>query len=172
MNTTIRNAAPEDMEAVARIFSHYVLNSVATFEEDPPATAYWRQRLSDLTALGQPFLVAEAAGEVVGYAYAGSWRPRPAYRHTVEDTIYLDPAWVGRGIGRMLLTALVEKCSEAGYRQMIAVIADTGSDSSLALHRALGFAPAGRLVQVGFKHGRWIDTCLMQRALPSVPPSD
>ena len=168
MLTEIRMATPEDMEAVAKIYSHYVLNSVATFEEVPPAADYWQQRLSDLTASGLPFLVAEVDGAVVGYAYAGPFRPKPAYRHTLEDSIYLAPDWLGRGIGRKLLTALIEKCTEAGYRQMIAVIADTGLQSSLALHKSLGFTAAGQLVQVGFKHGRWVDTYLMQRPLSAI----
>jgi L-amino acid N-acyltransferase YncA len=102
---------------------------------------------------------------VCGYAYATPWRPKPAYRHTVEDTVYISPAHTGRGLGRALLAALLTGCEQAGARQVIAVIADTGSDASAALHRRLGFTPAGRLRRVGYKHGRWIDTLLMQREL-------
>jgi len=102
---------------------------------------------------------------VCGYAYATPWRPKPAYRYTVEDTVYISPAHTGRGLGRALLAALLTGCEQAGARQVIAVIADTGSDASAALHRRLGFTPAGRLRRVGYKHGRWIDTLLMQREL-------
>ncbi|HEY7918714.1 MAG TPA: GNAT family N-acetyltransferase, partial [Streptosporangiaceae bacterium] len=119
----------------------------------------------DLTERKLPFLVAEAAGTVAGYAYASPWRPKPAYRHTVEDSVYLAPGQRGRGLGRLLLESLLAGCADAGVRQVIAVIADSGDPASAALHRACGFADAGRLTQVGFKHGRWIDTVLMQREL-------
>jgi phosphinothricin acetyltransferase len=125
----------------------------------------WRQRLADLTERKLPFLVAEAAGTVAGYAYASPWRPKPAYRHTVEDSVYLAPGQRGRGLGRLLLESLLAGCADAGVRQVIAVIADSGDPASAALHRACGFADAGRLSHVGFKHGRWIDTVLMQREL-------
>jgi L-amino acid N-acyltransferase YncA len=153
------------MEQVAAIFAHYVATSVATFEEVPPTAAAWRRRLDELTGRNLPFLVAESAGTVGGYAYASPWRPKPAYRHTVEDTVYVSPAHTGRGLGGALLGALLAGCELAGARQVIAVIADTGSDASAALHRRFGFAHAGRLSAVGRKHGRWIDTVLMQRAL-------
>jgi L-amino acid N-acyltransferase YncA len=162
----VRAAAPADLADVAAIYAHYVTTSVTTFEEVPPTQADWRLRLDDLTGRKLPFLVAEAADRSVGgYAYASPWRPKPAYRYTVEDTVYVSPAHTGRGLGRALLSELLAACSDAGARQVIAVIADTGSDASLALHRRLGFAQAGRLSSVGRKHGRWLDTVLMQREL-------
>jgi phosphinothricin acetyltransferase len=162
----ISPAAPADLEAVAGIYAHYVTGTVVTFEETPPTVADWQVRLDDLALRGLPFLVAHVDGEVAGYAYAGPWRPKPAYRHTVEDSVYLAPGHTGRGIGRALLEALLDGCEAAGVRQVVAVIADTGSDASAALHRRLGFAQVGRLTAVGRKHGRWVDTVLMQRALP------
>ena len=166
----VRAAVAADAEQVAVIFAHYVATSVATFEEVAPAAADWRRRLVDLAVLSLPFLVAEthgdgAAGAVCGFAYASPWRPKPAYRHTVEDTVYLSPGCTGRGIGTALLSGLLAGCTAAGARQVIAVIADTGSDASAALHRRLGFTEAGRLSAVGRKHGRWIDTVLMQKSL-------
>ena len=116
----------------------------------------WRERKL-------PFLVAEAGGTVAGYAYASPWRPKPAYRHTVEDSVYLAPGQRGRGLGRLLLESLLTGCADAGVRQVIAVIADSGDPASVALHRACGFAETGRLSQVGYKHGRWLDTVLLQR---------
>ncbi|GIH16272.1 GNAT family N-acetyltransferase [Rugosimonospora africana] len=165
VDVLVRPAEPGDLGAVAGIYEHYVLGSVATFEEVPPGVADWRQRLDDLTGRGLPFLVATVGGEVAGYAYAGPWRPKPAYRHTVEDSIYLAPGRTGQGLGRALLGALLAGCPRAGVRQVVAVIADTGSDASAALHRSFGFTDAGRLVGVGYKHGRWVDTVLMQRDL-------
>jgi L-amino acid N-acyltransferase YncA len=161
----VRAVEGRDLDTVAEIYAHYVIGSVVTFEETPPTVAHWRQRLDELTGRGLPFLVAEVGGEVVGYAYAGPWRPKPAYRHTVEDTIYLAPGWAGRGLGRALLDALLAGCERAGARQVIAVIADTGEGASVGLHRAFGFTDAGRLSGVGHKHGRWVDTVLMQRSL-------
>ena len=176
----IRPAIPADTEQVAAIFAHYVETSVATFEEVPPTAADWRRRLDELGRQNLPFLVAlgvqgvqgvqggqgvEADGTVCGYAYASPWRPKPAYRYTVEDTVYISPGHTGRGLGSALLGGLLDGCAAAGARQVIAVIADTGSDVSAALHRRFGFAEAGRLRGVGRKHGRWIDTVLMQREL-------
>jgi len=161
----VRAAGPGDLEAVAAIYAHYVTGTVVTFEEDPPTAAQWRQRMDAATGRDLPFLVAEQDGAVRGYAYASPWRPRPAYRHTVEDTVYLSPGHTGRGLGRALLSALLAGCQQAGARQVIAVIADSGDGASVALHRRLGFEPAGRLHRVGYKHGRWLDTVLMQREL-------
>jgi L-amino acid N-acyltransferase YncA len=163
----VRPAVPADIAQIAAIYAHYVTTSLVTFEEVPPAAADWRRRLDDLAGLNLPFLVAEAAapGSVGGYAYATPWRPKPAYRHTVEDTVYVSPAHTGLGLGGALLGALLADCERAGARQVVAVIADTGSDASVALHRRCGFWQAGRLTSVGRKHGRWIDTVLMQREL-------
>jgi L-amino acid N-acyltransferase YncA len=161
----IRPAAPGDLDAVAAIFSHYVTSSVITFEVTPPTAQDWRRTRDDLAARGLPFLVCECAGQVAGYAYAAPWRVKPAYRHTVESTIYLAPARTGRGLGRRLLRALQQRCALAGVEQMIAVIADSGNPAAIALHRACGFTEAGRLCNVGRKHGRVIDTLLMQHDL-------
>lgn len=164
----IRPAADADAAAIAAIFAHYVTSSVVTFEETPPAAGDWERKLAGPREMALPFLVAEDVGAdagVVGYAYASPWRPKPAYRHTVEDTVYLAPGWTGKGLGRGLLTTLIAGCAQAGMRQMIAVIADSGDGASAALHRGCGFTDAGRLAAVGFKHGRWVDTVLMQRDL-------
>ncbi|MFJ2213730.1 GNAT family N-acetyltransferase [Streptomyces sp. NPDC101062] len=163
--TVVRPATPADLPAVAGIYAHYVLHSVITFEEVPPTADDWLRRLQDFASRNDPFLIAEVAGEVAGYAYASPWRPRPAYRNTVEDTVYLSPGHTGKGLGGALLGALVERCARAGRRRMVAVIADTGQDASAALHRRFGFTHAGRLTEVGYKHGRWIDTVLMERNL-------
>jgi L-amino acid N-acyltransferase YncA len=167
----IRPVVPgsSDLSAVTAIMKHYVEHTVATFNEIPPSAEDWAQRYSVLAARGLPFLVAEMAGEVVGFAYVAPWRPQSAYRHTVESTVYLAPGTTGHGIGTALLTELIDQATAAGCRQMIAVIADTGSPASAALHRRLGFVDAGRLHAVGVKHGRWIDTMLMQRDLTTPP---
>jgi L-amino acid N-acyltransferase YncA len=161
----IREAGADDLAAIAGIFAHYVTSSVATFEETPPTVREWAGKLTGLRELTLPFLVAEAGDTVVGYAYASPWRPKPAYRHTVEDSVYLAPGWTGQGLGRRLLSELLAQCARAGTRQVIAVIADSGTGASAGLHRACGFTDAGRLTGVGFKHGRWIDTLLLQRPL-------
>ncbi|MEU4508639.1 N-acetyltransferase family protein [Nonomuraea wenchangensis] len=164
-DAVVRAAVPADLAAVTAINAHYVAHTVITFEETPPTVADWQARLADLTARGFPFLVADVGGEIAGYAYAGPWRPKPAYRHTVEDSIYLAPGHVGRGLGNALLAALIDGATAAGLRRMIAVIADAGDDRSIALHRRHGFTEAGRLTEVGFKLGRWVDTTLMERPL-------
>nr|WP_055505631.1 GNAT family N-acetyltransferase [Nonomuraea pusilla] len=163
--TVIRPVAPADLPAVAAIYAHYVTTSVATFEETPPDVAEWRAKAEGLARAGCPFLVAEEDGEVAGYSFAGQYRPRPAYRHTLEDSVYLAPGRTGRGIGRLLLGELVTAARAAGARQLVAVIADGGDPASRRLHAAFGFEEAGRLREVGFKHGRWIDTVLMQLTL-------
>jgi L-amino acid N-acyltransferase YncA len=161
-------ATPADLAGVADVFAHYVTGSLVTFEETPPAPADWRRRLDDLAGLGLPFLVARTGGEVAGYAYASPWRPKPAYRHTVEDSVYIAPGRTGRGLGRALLGPLLTRCADAGARQVVAVIADADSEASVALHRSFGFVDAGRLTAVGHKHGAWIDTVLMQRDLTTL----
>ncbi|QYC45590.1 Phosphinothricin N-acetyltransferase [Nonomuraea coxensis DSM 45129] len=164
-DAVIRAAVPADLPAVTAINAHYVANTVITFEETPPTVADWRARLADLTARGFPFLVADVGGEVAGYAYAGPWRPKPAYRYTVEDSVYLAPGLGGRGLGGALLGAVIDGATAAGLRRMVAVIADAGDDRSIALHRRHGFTEVGRLTEVGFKLGRWVDTTLMERPL-------
>src|ERR1700749_3342553 len=157
----VRAAVPADAEPVAAIFAHYVATSVATFEEVAPTAADWRRRLGEPAARNLPFLVAEAGmagngvggggGLVCGFAYASPWRPKSAYRHTVEDTVYLSPGCTGRGMGSALLGTLLAGCAAAGARQVIAVIADTGSDASAAVHRRVGFNQAGPVFRVGPK---------------------
>jgi L-amino acid N-acyltransferase YncA len=161
----IRDAAPADFETIAGIYAHYVLNALATFEEVPPSVDEMRARHAAITALGLPYIVAEVDGAVAGYAYASTYRPRSAYRHTIEDSVYLADGFGGRGIGHALLTSLIERCEHGPWRQMIAVIGNSGNAGSIALHAKLGFAHVGVLREVGFKHGRWVDTVLMQRAL-------
>jgi L-amino acid N-acyltransferase YncA len=168
VDPVIGPATPADLERVADIFAHYVRNTTATFEETPPTVADWRWRLDDLAGLGLPFLVARTGGEVAGYAYASPWRRQPAYRHTVEDSVYLAADRTGQGLGRALLGPLLARCADAGLRQVVAVIADADADASVALHRSFGFVDAGRLTGVGHKHGAWIDTVLMQRDLATL----
>jgi L-amino acid N-acyltransferase YncA len=166
LNLIVRPVSPADLGSVSEIFGWYALHSVATFEESARTRAQWSQHADELARLGLPFLVAEADGAVAGYAHAGPWRRKPAYRSTAEDSVFVAPDQTGLGIGRRLLTELLTACTDAGLRQVIAVIADSGDRASVALHLACGFGHAGRLTEVGFKHGRWIDTVLMQRALP------
>ena len=156
------------MNRVAEIFGWYATHSVATFEEAPRADQEWHELLGHLSGLGLPFLIADASDEIAGYAYAGPWRGKPAYRHTVEDSIFIAPGITGRGVGRQLLTQLLSDAAGAGARQMIAVIADTGDQASERLHENFGLSRAGLLASVGYKHGRWIDTLLMQRSLVPV----
>lgn len=162
----IRDSRDADLPALHAIYAEAVRTGTASFELEPPDLAEMTRRRAALLAAGLPYLVAEATGGVVaGYAYAGPFRPRPAYRFTVEDSIYVDPAHHGGGMGRALLTALIERCTAAGLRQMIAVIGDSANAGSIALHAACGFQASGTLGATGWKHGRWIDTVLMQRAL-------
>ncbi|WP_113699381.1 GNAT family N-acetyltransferase [Nonomuraea lactucae] len=163
--TELRPATGADLPAVAAVYAHYVTTSVATFDETPPGVEEWRAKAGLIAGRGLPFLVAVDGGEVAGFAYAGPYRPKPAYRHTVEDTVYLAPGMTGRGLGRLLLGELIGRAARTDARQMVAVIADTGDPASLRLHAAFGFEEAGRLRGVGFKHGRWLDTVLLQRAL-------
>jgi phosphinothricin acetyltransferase len=161
----LRSLELKDVEQVAAIYAHYVASGVATFDEVAPDVAAWSAKAGGIVARGLPFLVAEIGGDVAGFAYASLWRPRPAYRHTVEDTVYVAPSRLRRGVGRLLLDALIESCRKAGMEQVIAVIADTDDPASQALHRSAGFSEAGRLTRVGYKHGQWIDTVLMQLSL-------
>lgn len=162
---SVRDAREEDMAAVAEIYAHHVLNGLATFEEVPPSLAEMSRRRAAILDLNLPYLVAEIDGRVVGYSYATSYRPRPAYRYTVENSIYIAPGQQRRGIGSALLDALIARCSAGPWRQMLAVIGDSDNAGSLAVHRRAGFQPVGTLSCVGFKFGRWVDTVLMQRPL-------
>jgi L-amino acid N-acyltransferase YncA len=166
LSAVVRPVAAADLDAISEIFAWYVHHTVATFEETPRAAREWDELRVLLNDLGLPFLVAEADDRIAGYAYASPWRQKPAYRHTVEDSVFVLPGLTGQGIGRLLLAELLSSCSASGARQVIAVIADSGSEASIALHTAHGFTAAGRLTQVGYKHGRWIDTLLMQRSVP------
>lgn len=160
------------MDAVTAIYAHHVLTGTGSFEEAPPSPAEMAARRAAVLALGAPWLVAELDGRVAGFAYAGAYRARPAYRHTVEDSVYVAPDALGRGVGRALLSELVARCEAGPFRQMIAVIGGSENTGSIALHRALGFAPVGTFTAVGFKFGRWVDTVLMQRALGDGRPPD
>jgi phosphinothricin acetyltransferase len=161
----IRPARDTDLAAVQAIYAHHVLTSSASFELVPPTQAEMRNRYEAILAGGHPYLVADEGGTVLGYAYAGPYRARPAYRHTVEDSIYVAPSAVGRGVGRALLARLLVQCEAGGWSQMLAVIGDSANAASIALHSALGFRHAGTLHAVGWKFGRWIDSELMQRPL-------
>lgn len=171
----IRPASPADIPAITAIYADAVLNGTASFELEPPDEAEMARRMAALLDGGFPYLAAESNGAVLGYAYAGPYRPRPAYRFTVEDSVYIAVDARGRGIGRALLSALIGESEARGFRQMIAVIGDEASAGSIALHRALGFELTGIFKAVGFKHGAWRATVLMQRALgpgDSLPPPE
>lgn len=160
----IRACGEADIAAIQAIYAHHVLTGTATFEETPPVLDEMLARRAAILAHGCPYLVAERCGAILGYAYAGQYRPRSAFRHTVESTVYLDPAATRQGAARALMEAVISQCGQAGFRQMIAVITDD-NPASLAFHTALGFRHAGQLDQVGLKFGRWLGTTLMQRAL-------
>jgi phosphinothricin acetyltransferase len=161
----IRPSRDEDVDAIAAIYGYHVLHGLASFEEVPPEADEIARRRAVIVAGGLPYLVAELGSRVVGYCYASLFRPRAAYRFTLEDSIYIDEAWVGRGIGRALLETLIDRSTALGYRQMVGVIGGRETLPSIRLHRALGFAEIGILPAVGFKFGRWVDIVLMQRAL-------
>jgi L-amino acid N-acyltransferase YncA len=160
----IRDARAEDLPAIAAIYADYVEHTTVTFAETAPSLAEWHDRLA---SPGLPFLVAEQRGEVAGMAYCSPWKTKSAYRFTVESTVYLRPSAAGRGMGTTLLTALIARCATAGIREIIAVIADNGNAASERLHERCGFVHAGRLTGVGQKHGKTLDTVLLQLSLPS-----
>lgn len=163
---TIRPATSDDIPAVTRIYAHAVRHGTASFELEPPDESEMARRQRTLLEGGYPYIVAEEGGTIRGYAYAGPFRPRPAYRHSVEDSVYVAPDAHRRGIGRALLDALIARCTEADFRQMIAVIGDsTLQAASIRLHAAAGFRLIGTLDAVGYKHGRWLDSVYMQRPL-------
>jgi phosphinothricin acetyltransferase len=167
MSAAIRAATPADIPAVTAIYDHAVRHGTASFELEPPDAAEMTRRFAALAGADYPWLVAEVDGAVAGYAYAGPYRPRPAYRWSVEDSVYVAPPMHGRGIGTALLGRLVGAAEQRGFRQMIAVIGDSAQAPSIALHRAAGFRLVGAFENVGFKFGRWLDTVLMQRELGS-----
>jgi phosphinothricin acetyltransferase len=162
---TIRPSRDEDVPAITAIYRHHVLHGVASFEEMPPDENEIARRRGEIVKRGLPYLVAERGARVIGYCYAGLFRPRTGYRFTLEDSVYVDAGEVGRGIGRALLEQVIARCSELGYRQMVAVIGGRETIPSIRLHEALGFTHIGVLPAVGFKFGRWIDIVLLQRTL-------
>ncbi len=166
MSRAIRPVKIADIQAITAIYAHAVAHGTASFELTAPDQGEMMRRMQDLTGKAFPYLVAEIDGVLAGYAYAGPYRSRPAYRLTVEDSVYVAPAMHRRGVGRALLAALIEAAQARGFRQMIAVIGDsTKQGASIGLHATLGFRHIGILDNVGFKHGRWLDSLLMQRAL-------
>ena len=171
MTLLVRPSADADIPSIAAIYAHAVIHGVASFELEPPDEAEMARRRTALLAGGYPYLVAEVGGAVAGYAYAGPYRTRPAYRATVEDSIYVAPSRQGCGVGRALLGALIRACAAEGFRQMVAVIGDSASVGSRRLHAAHGFRLVGILEAVGYKHSRWLDSALMQRALGDEPPA-
>ncbi len=161
----IRDAQASDAPALAAIYGHHALHGLGTFEEVCPSNEDMAERLEAIRALGLPYLVAEDGGAVTGFAYAGPFRTRSAYRFTAEDSVYIAPGHLGRGLGRTLLQAVLDRSEALGVRQMVACIGDSGNLASIGLHQALGFEPAGVIPALGWKHGRWVDIVFMRRAL-------
>ena len=161
----IRPVAAADLAAVADIYAHYVLHSTVSFEEVPPGAEVMAQRHAAVTSQGLPYLCAQIDGAVVGYAYAGPYGTRTAYRFTVEDSVYIAPEFQGRGVGKALLSAVIAHCEAMGLRQMLAVIGDAANAGSIGVHAALGFTHTGVLKASGWKFDRWLDVVLMQRSL-------
>ena len=170
----LRRCAATDIAAVAAIYAYHVLHGLASFETEPPSAAEMLTRYRAITDRGFPYLVAEIGEEIVGYAYASSYRARPAYRYTAENSVYIRKGWEGRGIGKRLLAALLADCEAIGLRQIVAVIGDSANQASIRLHRTLGFEMVGTIRAAGYKFDRWVDCVLMQRAIgpgDSAPPS-
>ena len=165
MTVTVRFATAGDIPAIARIYGDAVLHGTASFEIEPPSESEMARRQRVLLDGGYPYFVAEEGGALAGYAYAGPYHTRVGYRFSVEDSIYVDPRMHKRGIGRLLLTRLIDEATRRGFRQMIAVVGDSAQAGSLALHRSAGFGLVGTIKNVGFKHGRWLDSVIMQRPL-------
>lgn len=163
----IVDASPEHAVSIAAIYAHHVKTGTASFDAEGPPVKVWKRKIADISARDWPFIVAEDAGRVAGYAYATQFRDRPAYAHTCENSIYVHPDAVGQGVGGMLMTALIDRAAESGFHQMIAVIGG-GEPASIALHSKAGFRHAGRMEKVGLKFGRLLDTVYMQRGLGSV----
>jgi phosphinothricin acetyltransferase len=177
MTLTIRDSQPGDIPALTAIYGHAVRTGLASFEYDPPDETEMARRRENVLGAGYPYIVAtDPSGAVLGYAYVSAYRPRAAYRFSVENSIYVAPDTKGRGVGRALLNALVDRCTTQGFRLMVAVIGDSANAASIGLHAACGFEPAGRLPNVGWKHGQWVDSVLMTLPLgdgpTSPPPAD
>lgn len=162
----VRDAESSDLPHIREIYNHYVLNSTVTFDETPMSLADLRRKFAKVTKLGMPFIVAQSpGGQLLGYAYVYPWREKAAYRFTVESSIYLGPASTGKGLGKVLLQNLLDRCRAAGIKEVIAVIADKGADASIRMHENFGFTQIGHMGRVGFKFGRWLGTVLMQKSL-------
>ena len=164
----IRDATQDHAGAITAIYGHHVLHGLGTFEESPPPQAEMVGRIGKVQAVGLPYLVAADDSRVLGFAYAGPFRPRAAYRYTVEDSVYVSPDAVGHGVGRALLAEVISRCEQQSLRQMIAVIGDSANAASVGLHAALGFVHTGIARNVGFKHDQWVDIVFMQRTLTPV----
>jgi len=170
-----RAAEAGDIAAIQVIYAHHVAASLGTFETDPPGVVVMQERYASIMQTGLPYLVAELNGRIVGYAYANQFRPRAAYRSTVEDSVYVAHDAIGLGIGQALLNELIERCTALGLRQMLAVIGDSQNAASIGAHRACGFSYVGVMTSVGRKFDRWVDVVIMQRPLGSadaLPPTD
>ena len=161
----VRDAREDDLAAIREIYAHHVRHGPATFEEEPPGVDEIRRRFRAVKAEGLPWLAAEVDGDVRGYAYAAPYHRRPAYRHAVENSVYVDRNALRQGLGAALLDELIDSCTKKGLRQMVAVIGDSANAASIRLHERAGFRLVGTLQSVGFKHGRWLDCVIMQRAL-------
>lgn len=171
----IRPSRDEDLDAITRIYGHHVLHGTGTFETTPPSVADMTTRRADVLTKGLPWLVVEDSGQVLGFAYGNWFKPRPAYRFSAEDSIYMAPEAAGRGLGRALLAELLAAMERAGVRRVMAVIGDSANAGSIGVHRALGFEPAGVITSCGWKFDRWLDIVLMQKPLgagDSTPPKD
>lgn len=171
----MRTAIASDLPAITALYALEVRDGVATYEYEAPDEAEMARRWQAVVAQGYPYLVAEIDGSFAGYAYASSYRTRDGYRWTVEDTVYVQPEFQGRGIGRTLLQQLIADCEALGFRQMVAVIGDSSNAASIALHEHLGFHTVGAFKGLGRKHGRWLDTVQMLRPLgpgAASPPQD
>jgi L-amino acid N-acyltransferase YncA len=161
----IRPSTDDDLAAITRIYAHHVLHGTGTFETTPPTEAEMAQRRADALGKGLPWLVVEEGGQVLGYAYGNWFKPRPAYRFSVEDSIYLAPEAAGKGLGRLLLAELLAVLQRAGIRKVMAVIGDSANAGSIGVHRALGFTPVGTVQACGWKFGRWLDIVIMEKPL-------
>ena len=157
----VRGVRSADAEQIAAIYAHHVLHGTASFDEVPPTADFWRDKISGVQAKGWPFIAAESDGKIVGYSYATQFRDRPAYRFTCENSIYVHPDHVGKGVGKPLLSGLIPAARQSGFKQMIAVIGG-GEPASVAVHRTCGFVEAGRMKTVGFKFCHWLDSVYMQ----------
>ncbi len=161
----VRDARLDDLPRIQEIYAQHVLTGLASFEETPPDLSEMTRRFEATLARELPFLVAEIDGKLAGYSYAGPYRPRPAYRFCLENSVYVEAEAVGRGVGSALLIELIRRCGNLGYRQLIAVIGDSANHASIRLHEKHGFTRAGQLKSIGFKFGRWVDSVIMQREL-------